>query len=71
MRAHTKGMLYDMQVRQVGESGFTAEAVILEDCGDSWLLREIVGSADALLDSRKAAEDLAGSLARDWIEKNT
>lgn len=69
MQAH-KGMFYELQVREVPGRGFTAEAVILQDSGDWWNLCDMVGSADALLDSREAAEEIATQLAREWIESN-
>ncbi len=65
-----KGMLFELQAQEVRGHGFTAEAVILEACGDSLVIRQVIGSPHAALRTRDQAEELAARLAREWIEEH-
>ncbi len=66
-----RGMSFDVQIEEVAGRGFTVQAIIFEESRDGLMLRQVVGSPNAILKSRDDATALSENLAREWITEHT
>ncbi len=61
---------FDVQIDEVRGRGFTVQAIIFEESQDGLILRQVLGSPNAILKSREDAMALSEDLAREWITEN-
>ncbi len=62
------GVRYSALIEDVHGRGFTALAVIWRNAGEPFVLEEVLGSIDVLLETRYKAARVARGLAEHWID---
>ena len=66
-----RGMSFDVQIEEVRGRGFTVQAIVFEEARDGLMLRQVIGSPNAILKSRDDAKALSETLAKEWIAENS